>query len=181
MESLCLDSWFTPSWLDEELARNGFAQDGNRCNDHTIPPDATAFLPILRNCAKNKDLRKGTRVHDDITQMGLLEKCSDALVTMYAKCGALSKAKELHELHISRNLFSWTALISAYAQQGLGKEVVDCFEKMQRASLSPDAVTFTSILKAYGSIGAADKGREFTTKSFIRNCWKMTSCLEPHL
>ncbi|KAH7307843.1 hypothetical protein KP509_22G079900 [Ceratopteris richardii] len=89
---------------------------------------------------------------------GFLEECSDALVTMYAKCGLLTKAKEILNTYPSRDVLSWTALISGYAQKGLGKDALDYFEKMQGAGLSPDAVTFACILKACGSIGAADKG-----------------------
>eukprot|EP00250_Pteridium_aquilinum_P027153 c34316_g1_i1 orf=89-250(+) len=47
--------------------------------------EGAAFVALLRACAKNKDLCRGTRVHYDVLKKGLLEKCSDALVTMYAK------------------------------------------------------------------------------------------------
>eukprot|EP00250_Pteridium_aquilinum_P020918 c24989_g1_i1 orf=42-401(+) len=77
-ESLWIDGFYNPSWM---LRRR--AQDG----DPIQQDEAPAFVALLRACAKHKDLCRGSRVHDDILRRGLLQKCSDALVTMYAKCG----------------------------------------------------------------------------------------------
>eukprot|EP00250_Pteridium_aquilinum_P009235 c18531_g2_i1 orf=242-409(+) len=49
----------------------------------------TAFVALLRACAKSKDLHTGTRIHADILTRGLLEKSSyvaNSIVSMYAKC-----------------------------------------------------------------------------------------------
>ncbi|KAI5069670.1 hypothetical protein GOP47_0015971 [Adiantum capillus-veneris] len=115
---------------------------------------------LLRSCAKMKDLSAGITVHDDIVKRGLLEKCSDALISMYAKCGNLAKAKELLDTHKSRDVISWIALISGYAQQGQSLDGLESFEKMQDEGLSPDWVTFTCALKACGSLRASDKGEQ---------------------
>mgnify|MGYP000739396657 CR=1 FL=1 len=75
------------------------------------------FAALLKVCAHKKDLREGTRLHGDILKRGLLDKSpyiSSSLVSMYAKCGALSKAQKLHDdLHI-RSIVSWNALIVGY-------------------------------------------------------------------
>eukprot|EP00250_Pteridium_aquilinum_P034827 c8173_g1_i1 orf=2-190(-) len=60
--------------------------------------DAATFVGLLRACAKQKDLHRGTRLHAHTLKTGLLEKSSHvagALISMYAKCHALAKAKEL--------------------------------------------------------------------------------------
>eukprot|EP00250_Pteridium_aquilinum_P017822 c23789_g6_i1 orf=314-712(+) len=121
----------------------------------------TAFVCALRACAKAKDLYRGTRVHADLLRRGLVESSfcvADALVSMYVTCGALVRATDLLVGLRVRNLFSWTALISAYARQGQGHDALNCFERMQHEGISPDTVTFACVLKACGSIGAADKG-----------------------
>eukprot|EP00250_Pteridium_aquilinum_P015920 c22838_g2_i1 orf=111-659(+) len=118
------------------------------------------FVALLRVCAKNKDLYRGNIVHNDVLKHGLLEKCLDALVIMYAKCSALAKAQELLDMHQSRDVISWTALIAGYAQRGQGQDALNCFEQMQCKGLSPNSVTFICVLKACGSIGASDKGEE---------------------
>eukprot|EP00250_Pteridium_aquilinum_P022497 c25392_g4_i1 orf=1-234(+) len=77
---------------------------------------------------------------------------------MYAKCGSLSKAQDVLEKLPSRDVVSWNALISGYAQEGQGEQALNCFECMKRESIPPNGVTYACILKACGTIGAADKG-----------------------
>eukprot|EP00250_Pteridium_aquilinum_P020920 c24989_g2_i2 orf=106-573(+) len=85
-DSLWIHGCYNSSWVDEELRRRGLsvssqAQDGDPCHDN-----GTAFVALLRACAKNRDLYRGTKLHNDVLRRGLLEKCSGNLVTMYAKC-----------------------------------------------------------------------------------------------
>eukprot|EP00250_Pteridium_aquilinum_P020192 c24737_g4_i4 orf=112-753(+) len=144
-ESLWIYGLYSPSWVCEELFQRGLTHphDGQAYEKD----EAAAFVASLRSCAKNKDLSRGTRLHDDILKRGLLEQCSDALVTLYAKCGALAKAEELLDLHKSRDVFSWTTLIAGYARQGRSQDALNCFERMQCEGISPNAVTFACILK----------------------------------
>ena len=81
-------------------------------------------------------------------------------VDMYAKCGVLSKAQQvLKELHL-RNVVSWNALITGYADHGQGHEALNAFDQMQSEGFCPDDVTYMCILKGCGSIGAIDKGKQ---------------------
>ncbi|KAI5060776.1 hypothetical protein GOP47_0025196 [Adiantum capillus-veneris] len=118
------------------------------------------YIALLRTCAKNKDLHVGKRVHLDILKRGLLEKCSDALITMYAMCDALPKARELLDMHRSKNVFTWTSLISGYARNGQNLDALSCFEQMESEGLFPDAVTYVCILKACGNMRAIGKGEK---------------------
>eukprot|EP00250_Pteridium_aquilinum_P016958 c23385_g2_i1 orf=87-488(+) len=118
-------------------------------------------VALLRACAMQKDLNKGTRVHADILKWGLLQTSSyvaNTLVSMYAKCGALAKAELVVDELPVRNVVCWSALIAGYAQHGRGEDALNCFNRMQGEGLFPNEVTFICILKACGSIGAADKG-----------------------
>ena len=71
---------------------------------------------MLKRGTSIHDLVRGTIIHDALVQKGLLEKCSHALVIMYAKWNELGKAKELLDLHKSTgNVVTWIALIVGYA------------------------------------------------------------------
>eukprot|EP00250_Pteridium_aquilinum_P026853 c33706_g1_i1 orf=3-407(-) len=97
-----IDCWYNPALVNGELrggdpAMSTQTQEGELCHkrEKVIPDNAilctqqsSSFVALLRACAKSKDLSTGTRLHDDILKRGLLDKCADALVTMYAKCGA---------------------------------------------------------------------------------------------
>eukprot|EP00250_Pteridium_aquilinum_P015624 c22679_g11_i1 orf=31-567(+) len=105
-ESLCINGFVNPSWVSEDhrrrapsvsrQARHGepYAKNEKETHEkaHSRNGEVKAFVASLRACAKTKDLSKGTRIHDDIRRRGLLAQCSDALVAMYAKCGALERA-----------------------------------------------------------------------------------------
>ena len=123
------------------------------------------FVGLLKDCAKKKDLQQGSALHAEILKHRfLLGKSSpyvgSALISMYAKCGAIAKARRVLETLPVRDIISWNALMTGYAQLGYANETLDCFVKMQREGLSPVGVTFTCILKACGSIRAIDRGKQ---------------------
>lgn len=145
---------------------NGAALDGFRQSQpvegygKAFQNESSDFVALLRCCTKNKDLQRGTRIHDNILRRGLLHECSDALVTMYAKCGALSKAKALLDMHKSVDIITWNTLFAAYARSGQGQEALSCFEAMQREGIAPNAVSYACILKSCGNLRAYDKGKQ---------------------
>ncbi|KAI5075032.1 hypothetical protein GOP47_0010993 [Adiantum capillus-veneris] len=128
---------------------------------HLGSHDSAAFTALLRACTKKKDLSQGMRIHDVIQQRGLLKECSDGLVIFYAKCDQLSKAKELLYIHQCKTVFPWNALIVAYARKDEGYNAFNVFRHMQEQGLSPNAVTYSGILKACGCMRAVDKGQQF--------------------
>ena len=125
--------------------------------------EGTAFVALLKACAKRKDLSKGTKVHAEVRKRGLLESnpyIFSSLVSMYAKCGDLEKAQESHDEVPFRNVASWSVLISMYARCGQGKRAFDCFNRMKCESLTPNVVTFIGVLSACGNVKAIGKGKQ---------------------
>ena len=121
------------------------------------------LMELLKACTKQKDLQNGARIHSYLLERGLLEKdvyLGNALIHLYAKCGILTKAQEVFNDLPFRNVVSWNALISGYTQHCRGHEALNCFEQMQGEGLSPNGITFLCIVKACGSIGALDKGKQ---------------------
>jgi pentatricopeptide repeat protein len=128
-----------------------------------LSPDVVTFICILKACGIVRDGDKGNQIHNEIINAQILEKSvslGSALVDMYAKCSMLEKAyKVLEELPV-RDTVLWNTLIAGYALHERGHEALNCYVHMQRESLSPDEITFASLLKACGRIGAIDKGRQ---------------------
>ena len=136
----------------------------------------STLLRLLKNSADKRDICKGSQLHAHILKQGLLQRsphiaCS--LINLFAKCGMLPKARHVLEELPVRDSVCWNALISGYAQAGLGHEALDCLETMQREGISPDVVTYICILKACGSIGAIANGKklhaEILQKSMVEN------------
>ncbi|KAH7432577.1 hypothetical protein KP509_07G028700 [Ceratopteris richardii] len=157
------------SWTDliSAYVRSGHNHDAFNCFERMyregISPDAVTFSCILKACGNMKAIRKGLQVHEEIARLGLLENnvvLGNALVDMYAKCGALIKAHQVVDELPVRDVITWSTLINAYAQGGHGEHALDCFQQMQQNGISPDAVTFACALKACSSTRATDIGEQ---------------------
>ncbi|KAI5075015.1 hypothetical protein GOP47_0010976 [Adiantum capillus-veneris] len=163
-KALRIDGCHNAPWVIEELKCRGLfdPRDYSLHYKNSQPSDAGtdvyAYLALLRDCCRSRNLEKGTKLHEEIVQKQLLERCADAVAIMYAKCGDPSTGKELLELHRSRNLVSWTALIAGYARQRQSQRALDCVDTMQSLGLSPDGVTYACILKACAGLKALDRG-----------------------
>ena len=128
----------------------------------------STFMAMLKACAKKKDICEGTRLHAYILKEGLLEKSpylGSSLISMYTKCGVLSKAQQVLEELPIRDIVCWNALITGYAQHGQCHNAISCFDRMQGDDgLSPNEVTFICILKACGSTGSIEIGKQIHDK-----------------
>ena len=67
-------------------------------------------------------------------------------------------------------VFSWSALITGYAQEGHAEQALGWFKEMQRHGILPNVVTFTCILKACATIKVANKGNdEISAQGLLHN------------
>jgi pentatricopeptide repeat protein len=128
-----------------------------------ISPNAITLTGCLKACGTTRDMDKVRKLHVEIKRRGLLKRDSmlgSILVAAYAKCGSISEAQEAFRTVPIRDVVAWTALISGYVQHNRCEEALGCFTEMKSEGILPDAVTYTCILKACGSLGAQDKGIE---------------------
>ncbi|KAH7279946.1 hypothetical protein KP509_37G044800 [Ceratopteris richardii] len=146
----------------------GEAEQAFKCLDHMqrkgFTPTSVTFLCLLKACGNIGAVDKGEQVHDEIIRQGLLEDdafLAMAVVEMYAKCGALLKARQVVDELSIEHVVSWNALIAGYAQKGQGEEALDCFASMQAKGILPDAETFVYILKACGTVGLIENAQEY--------------------
>ncbi|KAI5066554.1 hypothetical protein GOP47_0019178 [Adiantum capillus-veneris] len=143
------------------LARQ--VKHGEEVNDKGWKVKGFSLMTALKTCAAKQDLYQGSKIHADIRSSGLLEKdtyLGSTLVSMYAKCGALVRAQQVIDELPVRDVVSWTALIAGYVQHGHGKEALGCFHQMQSEGLSPNAITYSCILKACGIMQDAEMGKQ---------------------
>ena len=157
-------SWST---LISGYAQAGLGHEALSCFDNMqsdgLCANVVTFISILKACGNEGNIDKGKKIHEEILNRGFLEKdisLGVALVDMYTKCGLLTKAEDLFEELLVRDVVSWSALIAGYAEKGYRHEALNCFEQMQREGIFPDAVTFACILSACGENINADSGKE---------------------
>ncbi|KAI5056942.1 hypothetical protein GOP47_0028760 [Adiantum capillus-veneris] len=169
-------------------AQHGHGEQAIKCfdkmRDEGLSPNAITFACILKACGIAGASKKGDELHEEIAKKGLLQNDSvlgTALVDMYAKCGALAKAQEAFNELRQRDVVAWNALIAGYCQMGHGEEALKVFKQMKSEGFSPDAATFSCILRACSSIGSADKGKEIhdeiVERGLLRECTVLHTAL----
>ncbi|KAM1757699.1 hypothetical protein ACFX15_006611 [Malus domestica] len=123
---------------------------------HTLPA-------VLKSCAGLSVLRLGKQVHGAVlvNGFGFDLANSNALISMYAKCGDLAGAHKVFDGMLMRNEISWSAIMAGYGMHGVFNEVFELFDRMVEAGERPDGVTFTTVLTACSHGGLTEKGREY--------------------
>lgn len=127
-----------------------------------VSPNTLTFISFLQGYDGSGAIDRIHNIHIEIGKEGLEGDplVGSALVDLYAKCGVLPEAQKVFDKLLSRNVISWTALISGYADHGFGAEALNRFQQMQSDEVPPNDVTYVCSLKACGLIGALDRGRE---------------------
>lgn len=125
-------------------------------------PDPVTYVCCLKACGLLGNVDKGLEMHSDVVMKGFDENLilGNTLIDMYAKFGLLADARQVFEKLPKRDIVSWNALATGYAEHGLGVEVLNLLENMSMEAVEPDAVTFVCFLKGCSSIGAFERGQE---------------------
>ncbi|KAL5556442.1 hypothetical protein UlMin_038678 [Ulmus minor] len=149
-----------------ELFRS-MVREGPRPNNYTL----AAMLSVSSSLAS---LDYGKQIHASAMRSGevLSASVSNALITMYAKGGSISSAKQVYNLmQQKRDPVSWTSMIIALARHGLGEEAIELFESMLTLGVKPDHITFVGVLSGCTHVGWVEQGRKYY--NLMRNVHKL--------
>lgn len=139
-----------------ELFRK-MANEGPQPNSFTL----AAILSVISNVAS---LNHGKQIHASAIRSGehLSVSVGNALITMYAKAGSINGARKVFNLICwNKDTVSWTSMIIALAQHGLGEEAIKLFEKMLALNIEPDHITYVGVLSACTHVGLVEQGRSY--------------------
>eukprot|EP01018_Ginkgo_biloba_P022102 Gb_10152 [translate_table: standard] len=127
-----------------------------------IRADFSTYDFLLRECATVKCLADGKKVHGHMMRTGYQPGMflGNNVIDMYVKCGSVWDARQVFDKMPQRNNVSWNAMITAYSQQGHGKEALKHFYQMVAEGMRPDLFTFASLLRACASLAAIEQGRQ---------------------
>ncbi|XP_024533752.1 pentatricopeptide repeat-containing protein At2g33680-like [Selaginella moellendorffii] len=124
-----------------------------------IQADAFIFSSVLAACARLKCLEQGLEIHERIVKRGVKQDVGlqNALVTMYAKCGRIDRAKQVFDRITHRDVVSWNAMVSANAEAGHLEVALKIYQEMVSAGVKPDAFTYASVLNALAGLGRIEE------------------------
>ncbi|KAL5720583.1 hypothetical protein ACHQM5_013241 [Ranunculus cassubicifolius] len=171
--------------IKDEISWNGlisgFSQSGHceealkvftRMNQAGLAANLFTYCSSVSASANITDIKQGKQIHARMIKTGFDSEieASNALITLYAKCGSIDDAnREFSEMQ-ERNEVSWNAMITGYSQHGCGNEALDLFEDMKQQNVRPNNVTFVGVLSACSHVGLVDKGLSYLQSMSIEHC-----------
>ncbi|KAL4197584.1 hypothetical protein AMTRI_Chr04g188980 [Amborella trichopoda] len=126
-----------------------------------VRPNSHTYVCLLNLCGKKLHFELGLQIHACIFKGNLCNLIVDsALVYFYSQCGDLMGAFQVFDRMPQKDSISWTTMISAYTNQGYGKDALYVFSQMQLFGFRPNEFTISCALKACGQEEALNNGKQ---------------------
>ncbi|KMZ72551.1 hypothetical protein ZOSMA_162G00720 [Zostera marina] len=129
-----------------------------------VNPNGTTMITILSACAEEGALDIGRWFHhnyiDKEEDIVYDLKLTTTLVDMYAKCGDIDAAHNIFSAATSRDTCLWNAMISGFARQGKGEDVLKLLRLMEREGVKPNGITFIGVLHGCSHTGLVSEGKD---------------------
>ncbi|XP_024989028.1 pentatricopeptide repeat-containing protein At2g39620 [Cynara cardunculus var. scolymus] len=129
-------------------------------NSH-LKVNVVSVVSALSAAGETRDLKKGKMIHECVKKNKFDSdiRVSTPLITMYAKCGELEKARDLFHRLSGKDMVAWSAVIAAFAQSGYPEEALSLFRDMQYASFKPSMITIVGVLPACAELFSKKLGK----------------------
>ncbi|CAM6042465.1 unnamed protein product, partial [Sphagnum compactum] len=178
----------TPLFL---LCRSGRLKEAveilDQMENQWIQAYSEQYVCLLQACGRTKSLEYGKRVHAHISKRKLDRDLilGNNLISMYVKCGSISRARQVFNTMLERDVVSWTAMIAGvakqrdifdsmykrnvvswnammagYITQGNEGEALKLLDRMRLEGIKLDKATFLSILNACANPDALVQGKK---------------------
>ncbi|KAG2608971.1 pentatricopeptide repeat-containing protein At1g08070, chloroplastic-like [Panicum virgatum] len=127
-----------------------------------VRPDDATLVAVLGACAQLGALDTGRWVHAYMRrQLGRREAdgvVGNALLDMYAKCGAVDQAVAVFDGMARRDVYTYASMILGLATHGRAEDALALFAAMRRAGVRPNAVALLGVLSACCHAGRVEEG-----------------------
>lgn len=122
--------------------------------------DALTCSFVLKACARVLAFSESVQLHSHIVRKGFLADAllGTTLLDLYAKVGDIYSAERVFDEMVKRDIASWNALISGFAQGSKPTEALALFKKMEIMGFKPNEITVLGALSACSQLGAFKEG-----------------------
>ncbi|KAH7440237.1 hypothetical protein KP509_04G097800 [Ceratopteris richardii] len=146
---------------------SGYVQDDSwsQCADiydlmvqKNIQPDSISFSCLLKAASQSGNASDCRILHDEIIKTDLHTDVmlANTLINVYAKCSSMHEAHYVFNVLPERSLSTWNTIMTGYAENDNGFQVLKLFDLMHREGLNANKVSYLSTLKACCSLGSVD-------------------------
>ncbi|KAL4203598.1 hypothetical protein AMTRI_Chr01g104760 [Amborella trichopoda] len=126
------------------------------------------FANVLSACASTLGIEEGCQIHALSIRHGLDvdDYITSSLVDMYSKCGFLEEARRVFDNAHTRNVITWTAILSGYSKHGFTEEARNFFDEMPQRNV----VSWNAMLVGYTQLCRWEEGLDFFSKMRREAC-----------
>jgi pentatricopeptide repeat protein len=148
---------FSRTSLLAAYARNGYNMEAvwnfREMVMENMAIDQSAVTSLLQVCSSLGQLRVAKEVHcyalKNFCKLDTL--LLNATITVYGRCGDVTSAEIIFDLLENKDIISWTALLTCYAQNDQAQEALLFFREMLQKGLGSPVFCITSVLRACSS------------------------------
>ncbi|XP_008792140.2 pentatricopeptide repeat-containing protein At4g32430, mitochondrial [Phoenix dactylifera] len=142
-------TWTTMISIDADNAVSLF----NDMRSYGTQPNDVTFVALIYALSGEHAKRDAQMIHGLCFVTGIAAEVhvSNGLITMYARLESMEDSRELFDGMSRREIVTWNALISGYAQNGLCEEALEIFSSLL-FHCKPNQYTFGSILSAITAV-----------------------------
>ncbi|GMH08907.1 hypothetical protein Nepgr_010747 [Nepenthes gracilis] len=120
------------------------------------------FTSLLSGAATIGAVGKGELIHTQIIKAGFEsnQRVSNALISMYSRCGNIEFAHRVFSEMQEKNIISWTSMITGFSKHGFATRALEMFKEMIEAGIKPNEITYIAVLSACSHVGMISEGRK---------------------
>ncbi|KAF8029858.1 hypothetical protein BT93_E2317 [Corymbia citriodora subsp. variegata] len=124
----------------------------------------------LNACSSLQSLELGKQIHAYIVKYQIEHDTSigNALCSLYSKFGDLDYAVKTFRCIAEKNVISWTAVISAFGENGEAASGLSFFSEMLWENVEPNEFTLTSVLSLCCTVMSLSLGKQVHSLSIKR-------------
>ncbi|KAL8537150.1 hypothetical protein ACS0TY_012361 [Phlomoides rotata] len=128
--------------------------------------ESVVLSSIISLFANSANVELGKQMHSYAIKVPSNLDCSvaNSILDMYLKCSLTEEANKHFDKMAVKNVFSYAIMIRGYGANGLGKEAVQLFKKMQAEKIEPDLVTYLAVLSACSRSVLVEESQECFTR-----------------
>ncbi|PKA49544.1 Pentatricopeptide repeat-containing protein [Apostasia shenzhenica] len=134
--------------------------------DSGVEPDEATLVSCISACAAMGNMELGKKIHSSMEkELRFSVPLGNAIVDMYAKCGNLEAARLFFDIMPTRNVISWTSMVSGYANAGQLGEARKLFDE----SPTRDVILWTAMINGYVQYNRFDEALSMFREMQMKN------------
>lgn len=128
-------------------------------------PNQFTLVSAITACTNIVALVQGRWIHVyiDKSEVKMNERLLASLIDMYAKCGEIEFAYKVFQnaYGFKKKVWPWNAMIGGFSMHGKSEKAIHLFEQMKVHKISPNKVTFVSLLSACSHSNMVEEGKRY--------------------